>query len=206
MRAKRPRAHPVSEGHSRAASEPNASPSETPPSQRERPDAKSRPPLRPPFHVTGERSDPSGLIEPESPRAQRLSGNPLLPTALVLSGLEHASVPCHRVLLRTLSENRVPFDEDSGGAKSSFWELPEDFILVYVCPFDPRERPSIHKSLVRHPFLFPQVLPNGPIAQQVFAQRSHCPTPQHTRSIYHLPRISLQHAIFHPIFHTYTAG
>jgi hypothetical protein len=99
-----------------------------------------------------ERSDPSGLIEPESPRAQRFLGTSRLPTVLVLTGLEHASVPCHRALLRTLLENRVPFGEDLG-ANPSFRELPEDFILVYVCPFDPRERPAIHKSLVRHQFM-----------------------------------------------------
>jgi hypothetical protein len=162
VRAKRPRSHPISEGHGRVASEPNASPSETSTSQRERPDAKSRPPLRPPFHITGERSDPSGFIEPDSPWTQRRSENSLLPTVLVLTGLEHASVPCQRALLRTLLENRVPFDEHSS-SKPSLWELPEGFTLVYVCPFDPRERPSIHKSLVRHPlltFLFPRVLPN----------------------------------------------
>ena len=72
----------------------------------------------------------------------------------MLTGLEHSSVPCHRALLRTLLENRVIFDDDLEGAEPSFGELPEDFILVYVSPFDPRERPSIHKSLVRHPLMF----------------------------------------------------
>ena len=72
-----------------------------------------------------------------------------LPSALVLTGLEHCSVPCHRLLFRTLLERRVTFDEDLDGAELSFRELPGNFILVYVCPFDPRERPPIHKSLVR---------------------------------------------------------
>jgi hypothetical protein len=76
-----------------------------------------------------------------------------LPSALVLTGLEHSSVPCHRALLRTLLENRVTFGDDLEGTESSFGKLPEDFILVYVCPFDPRERPSIHKSLVCHPLM-----------------------------------------------------
>jgi hypothetical protein len=31
---------------------------------------------------------------------------------------------------------------------------------VYVCPFDPRERPSIHKSLVRHPSMAPSLPTN----------------------------------------------
>ncbi len=73
----------------------------------------------------------------------------MLPSALVLTGLEHCSVPCHRALLRTLLERRVAFGEDLDGAEPSFRELPQDFILVYVCPFDPRERPPIYKSLVR---------------------------------------------------------
>jgi hypothetical protein len=97
------------------------------------------------------RPDSSGLVESEDSHA---SENSWLPSAIVLTGLEHASVPCHRALLRTLMENRVTFGEDPEGANPSFGELPEDFILVYVCAFDPRERPSIHKSLVCHPLFF----------------------------------------------------
>jgi hypothetical protein len=80
-----------------------------------------------------------------------------LPSALVLTGLEHCSVPCHRLLLRTLLERRVTFGEDLDGAELSFTELPQNFILVYVCPFDPRERPPIHKSLVRRHMTLPLV-------------------------------------------------
>jgi hypothetical protein len=29
------------------------------------------------------------------------------------------------------------------------WNLPDGFIVIYVCAFDPREPPPIHKSLVR---------------------------------------------------------
>ncbi|KAH9998508.1 hypothetical protein BJV74DRAFT_824886 [Russula compacta] len=149
MRAKHSRSYPASESHRRKASEPNVSSSETSPtSPREHPDAPSRSPRRPPFHATAIRSESSGLVESESTRMQRALGNSWLPSALVLTGLEHSSAPCHRALLRTLLENRITFGEDSEGAKPSFGELPEDFILVYVCPFDPRERPSIHKSLL----------------------------------------------------------
>ena len=78
-----------------------------------------------------------------------------LPSALVLTGLEHCSVPCHRLLLRALLERRVTFGEDLDGDELLFRELPQDFILVYVCPFDPRERPPIHKSLVRRHMTWP---------------------------------------------------
>ncbi len=153
MRAKRSRSYPTSGSHRRQASEPNASSSDTSPTTpRERPDARSRPPRHIPSHATASRSDSSGLAEIEFRQA---SENSWLPSALVLTGLEHSSVPCHRALLRTLLENRVTFgEEELEGARPSFRELPEDFILVYVCPFDPRERPSIHKSLVRHPPIF----------------------------------------------------
>ncbi|KAH9961313.1 hypothetical protein BC827DRAFT_1203800 [Russula dissimulans] len=151
-RAKRPSSHPNSQSHRRQASEPNASSSDTPASPtlpRERPGAKSRRSRRPPFLATATRSDSSGLIESESPLLEHALEDRPLPSALVLTGLEHAAVPCHRALLRTLLENRVTFGEDSeGGADASFGELPEDFIFVYVCPFDPRERPPIHKSLL----------------------------------------------------------
>jgi len=151
-RAKRPSSHPNSQSHIRQASELNASSSDTPaspPSLRERSGAKSRRPRRPPFLAT--RSDSSGLAESESPRVEHALEDRPLPSALVLTGLEHATVPCLRALLRTLLENRVTFGEDSeSGANPSFGELPKDFILVYVCSFDPRERPPIHKSLVRH--------------------------------------------------------
>lgn len=154
MRAKRSRSYPTPEGHRRQASEPNVSSSETSPtSPRERPDAKSWPSRRPPFHATAIRSESSGLVESEGTRVQRALKDLWLPSAVVLTGLEHSSAPCHRALLRTLLENRIIFGEDSEDAKPSFGELPEDFILVYVCPFDPRERPSIHKSLVCHPAL-----------------------------------------------------
>jgi len=151
-RPKRPSSHPNSQSHRRQASEPNASSSDTPASPtslRERPGAKSRRPRRSPFLATATRSNSSGLVESGSPRAEHASEDRPLPSALVLTGLEHATVPCHRALLRTLLENRVTFGEDSeDGADPSLGELPEDFILVYICPFDPRERPPIHKSLL----------------------------------------------------------
>jgi hypothetical protein len=149
-RSKRPRSHPTSEGHRRQASEPTASSSDTSPTTpREHLDAKHRPPLSPFHHAAVTRSDSSGAVKVEDLRGQQASETSWLPSALVLTGLEHCSVPCHRALLYTLLENRVTFGENLDGAEPSYRELPQDFILVYVCLFDPRERPPIHKSLVR---------------------------------------------------------
>lgn len=39
--------------------------------------------------------------------------------------------------------------EDEDGV----WNLPDGFIMVYVCPWDARERPAVHKSLVRSYYL-----------------------------------------------------
>ncbi|KAH9002153.1 hypothetical protein EDB86DRAFT_370305 [Lactarius hatsudake] len=148
-RAKRSQPHPIPDDyrrHGRPASELDVSSSS---SQRERANTRSGFPFRAPFHAPGTRFGPSGPTDPESSRVlHRSSSTSLLPTAVVVTGLEHASVPCHRALLRTLFENRITFDEEPGSANHASWDLPEDFVLVCVCPFDPRERPSVHKSLL----------------------------------------------------------
>ncbi|KAA1471746.1 hypothetical protein DENSPDRAFT_837807 [Dentipellis sp. KUC8613] len=70
-----------------------------------------------------------------------------LPQALVLSGLENATVPCQRALWQTLQSKIVALDYPHGNDTFS-WSLPDDFIVVYVCPLDPHERPAIHKGLL----------------------------------------------------------
>lgn len=67
----------------------------------------------------------------------------LLPKAIVFTGLEHSG-PAQRALLQVLAERRVTFEDETDGV----WILSEDFIIVYVCPIDLRERPKIHTSLV----------------------------------------------------------
>ncbi|GAW10646.1 hypothetical protein LENED_012936 [Lentinula edodes] len=68
-----------------------------------------------------------------------------LPDALVLSGLEHASLASQRALTEVLIERRVVIDDTD---LSGVWPFPKDFILVYICPLDERERPPIHKPLL----------------------------------------------------------
>jgi hypothetical protein len=91
----------------------------------------------------------------------------VLPKALVVSGLELTSWATQRALVEVFTERRVVLESgrdsknekaDVTGKKSSkddrefvedgVWNLPDGFIMVYVCSLDPRERPKIHKSLV----------------------------------------------------------
>ena len=84
-----------------------------------------------------------------------------LPRALVISGLEFATDLTQRTFANVLSEKQVILeskpnkvaaeticqtetDNDDGA-----WNLPDGFITVYVCPLNARDRPCIHKSLVR---------------------------------------------------------
>jgi hypothetical protein len=66
-----------------------------------------------------------------------------LPKAIVFSGLEQ-STSAQRALLEVLAEQRVLLEDGLDG----LYTLPEDFMVVYVCPVDLWERPKIHTSLV----------------------------------------------------------
>lgn len=71
----------------------------------------------------------------------------LLAKAVVVSGLEHASLQAQRSLSQALAQRRLVLDEDG-----TTWNLPDDFVLVYVCKSDPHERPSLLGGLVRRWF------------------------------------------------------
>ena len=45
--------------------------------------------------------------------------------------------------------SRLHPEIDNSIRTGNVWNLPDGFIVIYVCAFDPREPPSIHKSLVR---------------------------------------------------------
>ena len=205
MRAKRSQSHSTPDDHRRHGRQGSELDVSSSSSQRERTNTRSGVPSRTPFHAAGRRFGSSRSTEPESPRVLHgPSSAPWLPTAVVVTGLEHSSVPCHRALLRTLLENRVTFDEDPGSAKHTSWHLPEDFVLVYVCPFDPRERPSVHKSLACHPtinLLFSCALTkNTPLAaRQIFAQRTRRPASQHPTNVHCVSRLAVfRHAVSIP--------
>ncbi|KAG2135486.1 hypothetical protein DEU56DRAFT_807276 [Suillus clintonianus] len=74
---------------------------------------------------------------------------PKIPSAIVVSGLEHASLPAQRAVLRTLAEKKlVVADNHSDNEPELLLDLPDDFIMVYVCRLDPHERPPIYTSLL----------------------------------------------------------
>lgn len=96
--------------------------------------AKGRPPL-----AQALADSDSGIVP--TPSTFALS---TLPRAVVISGLEHVGVPAQRAFLQMLADKRLVIDEDGG----EVWNLPTDFIVVYVCPWDERERPAIHNGLL----------------------------------------------------------
>jgi hypothetical protein len=71
---------------------------------------------------------------------------------VVVSGLEQANLPAQKAVLQTLAERKLILSDEGTfgqGRDSLVLELPEDFLMVYVCRSDPRERPPIYQSLVR---------------------------------------------------------
>lgn len=99
---------------------------------------------------------------PGSERA-RDSGQPAsaMPRAVVVSGLEHTALPAQRALMRVLTERRLIMNGYGGDqegdsterdmdvdAEDGTWNLPDGFVMVYVCKWDPHERPPIQRGLV----------------------------------------------------------
>ncbi|KIM75934.1 hypothetical protein PILCRDRAFT_826765 [Piloderma croceum F 1598] len=128
-----------------------------------------RPVLRPP----GVHTDPTPSLQ------RHFSYDALtLPSALVVTGLEDAGMPAQRSLLKVLSEKRVILEDDEG---EWVWNLPDGFIVVYICVADPRERPAIHKSLLDR-FAMSTTITLHPSTQQAIRytllhHRSHSTSP-----------------------------
>ncbi|KAF9467427.1 hypothetical protein BDZ94DRAFT_1249342 [Collybia nuda] len=136
------------------------------------------------------------------------------PHGLVLSGLENASPLDQRALSRVLTEKQIVLnkhateadgyetnqrnpgggrakktaldsstifdDTDSGGV----WNAPEDFITIYVCPWNTRERPDIHKTLLDKFAMSTTVLVRQSVRQALRALpfTSHPPSNLHNKS------------------------
>ncbi|KAI0339910.1 hypothetical protein BDW22DRAFT_554772 [Trametopsis cervina] len=94
------------------------------------------------------RLDPHAHSEPHQPVT--LAPATSLPGALVLSGLEHALLPAQRALLQVVHEQRIVLDADGSDhwSGSGTWKLPQDFIIVYVCPLNAYERPPVLRTLL----------------------------------------------------------
>lgn len=114
------------------------------------------------FTASNEPSLPHSYSDPLPSRRKIPLYSKQLPRALVISGLEYATDLTQRTFANVLSEKQVILDskhsskvavesnrqtetDDDDGA----WTLPDGFITVYVCPLNARDRPCIHKTLVR---------------------------------------------------------
>ncbi|KAG6335697.1 hypothetical protein ID866_3403 [Astraeus odoratus] len=87
----------------------------------------------------------------EGPVSRPTTADIGMPTAVVVSGLEHASIQSQKALLWSLANRRlvVPPDGPSETSQTRMvFDLPQNFVLVYVCRLDERERPPIYKSLL----------------------------------------------------------
>ncbi|KAI6040206.1 hypothetical protein EDC04DRAFT_2677952 [Pisolithus marmoratus] len=71
-----------------------------------------------------------------------------VPAAIVVSGLEHASLQSQKAILRALAARKLVFSSDRTSESGQMFDFPENFILVYICRLDARERPPIYKSLL----------------------------------------------------------
>ncbi|KAI0823616.1 hypothetical protein BC628DRAFT_1411399 [Trametes gibbosa] len=133
----------------------------------------------------------------------------VMPKAVVVSGLENATLPTQRALMKVLAERRLIIDRhgDNGGdstereadadAEDGTWNLPDGFVMVYVCRTDPFERPAILRGLLDKFSMSAEILLQPAVRQHYLAYRAaHAQTPRGTP----LPSpLALPHAV-HPFF------
>ncbi|VDB95904.1 unnamed protein product [Peniophora sp. CBMAI 1063] len=98
---------------------------------------------RPPLRVLAQHALSDSAADVASVCSTR--GEP--PQALVISGLEYTSKPCQRALLEVFQDGCVAAEYIGDGSGAPV-RLPDGFICIYVCPFDPYERPAIHQNLL----------------------------------------------------------
>ncbi|KAI1795594.1 hypothetical protein LXA43DRAFT_881607 [Ganoderma leucocontextum] len=147
-------------------------------------------------------SMPAGAMSPDSLRAQksvvdservsRFGGVvSALPRAVVVSGLEHTTAPSQRALMRVLTEKKIVFDSyetddtDFSGkdtdVEDGTWNLPDGFLMVYVCKADPHERPAILRGLIDKFSMSADISLPLSVRQSYLAYRAaYTPTPRGT--------------------------
>ncbi|OJT15423.1 hypothetical protein TRAPUB_8011 [Trametes pubescens] len=149
---------------------------------------------------------------PGSERASD-SGQPVsaMPRAVVVSGLEHTALPAQRALMRVLTERRLIMKgyggdhegdsterEVDADVEDGTWNLPDGFVMVYVCKWDPHERPPIQRGLLADLRMLARPYPTtGPI----FYPSEHAtmqPLP-----VLPLPPQPPPYAALHPSLETY---
>ncbi|KAL4251434.1 hypothetical protein ABKN59_005707 [Abortiporus biennis] len=125
--------------------------------------------------------------------------NGVLSKAVVVSGLEFSDLPAQRALTQVLSEMRLvlenspatriqPIETRDGGT----WNLPNDFVFIYVCPLEASDRPQILRGLVDKFAMSVDVNIALPVRQAYAAYRtSHLSTPLSSSFVVPLPRSPL---------------
>ncbi|KAH9942360.1 uncharacterized protein BXZ73DRAFT_97775 [Epithele typhae] len=114
-----------------------------------------------------------------------------IPKAVVVSGLEHTVAASQRALTRVLAERRVVLDgledddSDASGrdpdVEDGTWNLPDGFVMVYVCKADPHERPGLLRGLLDKFSMSADIALHPSIRQSYVAYRaSSSPTPRGT--------------------------
>lgn len=97
-------------------------------------------------------STPHGQLNVSSPITQDMDlQQPVksLPHVLAISGMENTTVSVQRSLWKLLTQNEFMLYGNSSGTHET-WRLPYNFLVICVCPLgDTRERPPLHRSLVR---------------------------------------------------------
>ncbi|EIW62645.1 uncharacterized protein TRAVEDRAFT_68983 [Trametes versicolor FP-101664 SS1] len=133
------------------------------------------------------------------PGSERASdpGQPVsaMPRAVVVSGLEHTTPPAQRALMRVLTERRLimsGYGGDQEGdsterevdvdVEDGTWNLPDGFVMVYVCKWDPHERPPIQRGLLDKFSMSSEILLPAAVRQHYLAYRAahSTPTPRGT--------------------------
>ncbi|KAI0645802.1 hypothetical protein C8Q79DRAFT_1052969 [Trametes meyenii] len=130
---------------------------------------------------------------PVSERASEPGQAPsALPRAVVVSGLEHTTMPAQRALMRVLTERRIIMDgygDDEDGdstgrdieTEDGTWNLPEGFVMVYVCKADPHERPAVLRGLLDKFAMSADITLQPAVRQSYLTYRAaHMPTPRGT--------------------------
>lgn len=127
----------------------------------------------PQYHTTTVKSPRPIHAHTEPTPFRQLATQLEFPHALVLSGLENASISDQKSLAQVLTEKQIVLDEHTrevdrhdlenkkgkttaldnsvifdDAESSGIWNAPDEFITIYVCPWNAQERPDIHKTLV----------------------------------------------------------
>ncbi|KAH7888926.1 hypothetical protein F5I97DRAFT_766219 [Phlebopus sp. FC_14] len=132
---------------------------------------------RPSLHADGAHTNPGADMPHTRMDVFRM------PSAVVVSGLEHASPSAQEAVRQTFTEEKLVLSDRTRSECDQEilpLDLPANFIMIYVCRSDPRERPPIHKSLLDR---FAISFTVNVTAQTRLAMRQYRPPPSPSSSL-----------------------